>query len=217
MLNECFLKYKDKHVGKKGILFGTAPSVNEYDEHQDKFKDFIKFGSNEIIYKPYKMDYYFIGDVGNKKRGYLSDPETYENYQPNIAKFYRTKAKKISGHLTCGMPEGKDAIYYNINFRINRSTGELQKDITEKFGAYATISLDVLQFVVYTGIKDIYLIGHDCNYSNGTFKTKCNQGASHIVGAWDKTVEYLKENDVNVYSVNPVSLKIFKEVKYSEL
>ncbi len=210
MINECFLKYKNIHKGEKGILFGTGPTLGEFDEHANRFNDYIFFGSNEIIYKPYKMDYYFMGDKGDKKRGYMSDEETYNNYKPNIMKFYKDKSP-VNAHM-CHMPPGLDATYYKITSQPQRG-GRFYKDITEGLGGYASISVTIMQFVLYTGIKEIYLIGHDCNYSNGSFHDKdVRQGNKCLINTWKVLKSFIEKEypDVNVCCVNPVSLDIFK-------
>lgn len=208
-VNECFLEFKDKHKGEKGILFGTGPTLDEFDKHHEKFKDYVLFGSNEIIYKPYKMDYYFMGDSGDKKRGYQSDPDSYNNYKPNIAKFYKDKSSNV--HM-CHMPKGLDAFYYKVTSQPQRG-GRFYKDIAEGLGAYASISTTIMQFVLYTGVREVYLVGHDCNYSNGSFHDKnVSQGNKCLLGAWRILKSFINNEypEVEVYSVNPVSLKIFK-------
>jgi hypothetical protein len=211
MANDCFKKFKDIHKGKSAILFGTGPTLDEY-KNGDRF---IKIGTNEIIYKPFMMDYYFIGDVGSEKRGYKSDPDIYNNYRPVIEKFYRKGWSKVKG-----MPDGLDAVYYDCTSRINQG-GHFYKDIVKGMGVYASISMEALQFILYTGISKLYLIGHDCNYSNGSFHSEeCKgQDSKQMINVWKKAKSFMDKEypEVQVRIVNPVSLTIFEECKQEDM
>ena len=66
------------------------------------------------------------------------------------------------------------------------------------------------------GIKIIYLVGHDCDYSKGTFTgTKIgkyqNSGPS-IIERWKNCNKWINEEypDTKIYSINPVKLKLFE-------
>jgi hypothetical protein len=204
-----FEQMKDMHKGVTGVCIGTGPTIGEF-----KPKDeWLLFGCNEAIYLPYKMDYYFIGDVGSKKRGYLTDPETYDKYEPRIAKFYR----KPGAGGTKGMPEGcENAIYYDAPYRANK--GGIREDLTSGFSVWANISMEIMQFMLYTGCNPIYVAGHDCNYAEGSFhdKGECvKQDAQYALKAWDKIKGFSEEHypDTEIYSIRPVGLKLFKEIE----
>jgi hypothetical protein len=210
-MNECFSEFKDKHKGQSAICFGTGQTLNKY---EDKY-NVVKCGSNEIIYKDYKMDYYFLGDPGSVKRGYLSDPESYDEYKPNIAKFYRKDGTKGYRGIKS---KCENAIRYEIDGQ--RNGGKFNKDISEGMYAFATISLECMQFLLYTGIKRIYLVGHDCNYNTGSFKSPdFRMKNQHILSAWQKLNGFLELEypDVEVYSINPVSLKVFKVCEFEDI
>ena len=212
-MNDCFQEYKGKHEGKSVVLFGTGPTVDEYKD----IHDVVKIGTNEIIYKPYVMDYYFIGDAGNSNRGFNSDRLAYMDYKPRIAKFYRASRRGING-----MPSGlKDGYYYSVTDKV-RSGGMLYSDITQGLGMYATISLEALQFALYTGVKNVYLVGHDCDYTDGSFYDKDNakyEYNAYMINAWKIANKWVQKNYPGTFIgiINPVKLDIFQECGYKDI
>ena len=68
------------------------------------------------------------------------------------------------------------------------------------------------------GFKKIYLVGHDCNYDNGSFKSpKVSHGnvvhAKFIIQSWFMFHDMVKVRypDIEIINVNPVSMKLFKK------
>ncbi len=205
MINECFLEFKDKHLNEKCLVMATGPTIDMF---ENKY-DICKIGCNQIIYKDYIMDYYFLGDPENSNKGYLSDKETYNKYMPYLEKFYRRKSGGI-----IGIPEGEKATYYTVNNK------EIIKDIAEGLYAKSSISIEMVQFALYAGFKDIYLIGQDCDYTNGTFKSPdARFKAELIITEWKKLKKFQEKeySDRNIYVINPVKLTIFKKGDYKWL
>lgn len=214
-LNDCFKKYKNKHKGESCIFFGTGPSVSLYKSNNN----LIKIGVNEIIYnKEIELDYYFIGDPGTIEKGFNSDKETYINYNPKKAKFYREKINKKN---MCVMPAEIGGIPYEGFFE--RGGIDFSKDITDKLIARTSISFEVMQFLLYAGFKKIYLVGHDCDYKDGTFhseKTKKDESPKTLLfSRWNELKKFIKKNypKTSVHIVNPISLNIFPEISIDEI
>jgi hypothetical protein len=206
-----FTEFKDKHKGETALLLGSGPTIKDFDPAD--FPGMVMAGSNEMVHLPYKVDYYFIGDAGTKQRGYLSDPQAYEDYEPNIAKFVRVKH---SGTYS-GMPRNvKGARYYYI-FQPTYKKHDwpvLNKDLEKGVNDPGSITFEAMQFLLWTGVTKILLVGQDCNYSNGSFHTAQVSGGvlnwSHsIYSAWLRVEKYLPLYfpDVQVLSYNPVKLK----------
>jgi len=211
IINKCFEQYRDKHNGQSCIVFGTGPTVDEY-PNKDML---IKLGSNEIIYKPYKMDYYFIGDKGDKKRGFESDPEAYRLYKPNMDYFYRCKGD-TKFHCKCFVRGELKGTPYTYNGRLREV--EPSDDIVKELNIYATISAELIQFAVFCGFSKIYLVGMDSDYSNGSFKSKdYRMDARTMRSIFSKIAKWLKSRNVECYSINPVGLTVFPTAGYEEL
>ena len=99
-----------------------------------------------------------------------------------------------------------------------------KKDISKgSLTAVASISFEILQFMLFCGVKKIYLVGHDCNYDQGTFAKIMigkQQGAGYWIARYWKIVKgWVEENypDVEIYSINPVALDIFPTVKQNNI
>ena len=211
-MNNCFEKYKNIHKGKSAVLFGTGPSVNEYND----IYNLVKIGSNEIVYKPYIMDYYFIGDAGNSHRGFNSDRLAYMDYTPNIAKFYRMDERN-----TKGMPDGlKDGYYYKVTDKI-RTGGQFYKDIDQGIGMYASISIEALQFILYTGVSHLYLVGQDCDYRDGSFHDSdaTDINTRFMKNCWSVARDWTEKKypEVFIGIINPVGMMEFPECEYDDI
>ena len=87
----------------------------------------------------------------------------------------------------------------------------------------ASISFEALQFMLYTGVTKIYLVGHDCDYTEGTF-TGTPTGRWHDAGYyihkyWKVVKEWVEVHypEVEIYSINPVGLSIFPTIIEEEI
>ena len=99
-----------------------------------------------------------------------------------------------------------------------------KKDISKgHLKAVASISFEILQFMLYCGVKNIFLVGHDCDYSDGTFAKIMigkQQGADYYILRYWKIVKmWLLNNypDVNIRVINPVALDIFPEATANDI
>ena len=104
----------------------------------------------------------------------------------------------------CDIKEASANLYYLSNFTFPNFT----KDFSQEYvGDYRGTVFSALQFAIYTGSKDIYLVGCDC--STGHFYSQKKDKLNYQVKIWKKIKKILsrKYPDVRVYSVNPVNLK----------
>jgi len=214
-----FDAYKGIHSGETAILVGTGPSIKEFDV--STFAGAMLIGSNEAVYLPYKMDYYFIGDAGTTSRGYLSDPESYSNYEPVRRKFVRIKT---SGSYAA-MPSGiRHALYYKTNMpTYGGAEPVLNLDLSKGPNDAGSISFEMLQFALWCGFSRIILVGQDCSYAQGSFKTAevgdaTSRWGEVIFASWGRVAKFVREfcPEVEVISYRPVRLDMFPEVKPGE-
>jgi hypothetical protein len=225
-LNEVFLPFKNKHVNEKCVVFGTGPSLKKY---KNLNKDLIKIGCNEMVNYHEIMDYYFIGDVGNKKRGYTKEPEVYHNYKANVAKFIRHKS-----HVAQFLPKFPDniphATYYRTHHMafkhpfVKKPPGPFGGDIVKCMADGGTIIFEALQFALYCGFSDIFIVGCDCNYTKGTFNSDRSKSCDHgytalMMRGWRLFKRHTDKNykNVNIKIVNPVSLKLWPGIKEEQI
>jgi len=211
-----FASYRDKHLGQSGILFGSGPTIEKFNTE----KNIIKVGLNEQIYLNLNLDYWFMGDTFPRNPykfiNYFND---YNVYKPNITKFIRYQTWGERGRMPLGM---KYATYYSCDLGGIPDTCLFTKDISiGNMIGVASISFEALQFMLYCGLKTIYLVGHDCDYSFGTFRTEIqNKDEGYLVlRYWKFAQQWIEENypDVKIYSINPMALQIFEEVEEKDI
>lgn len=230
-----FSEYKDVHKGKSCVFYGCGPTIKDFNKHNVP-DDFIKIGVNESLLLDLNLDYWFMGDSNPQDRTKFWDKlDLYKTRKTTISKFVRI-CKWAEGHtiyldgvgnvprngqLPLGM---SDCLYYEAVLGGNTNECMFKKDISEgPLVDVASISFEVLQFILFTGITKIYLVGHDCDYSKGTF-TGCMVGqrhnaGMHILNYWKVIKGWVKKNypEVQIFSINPVALTHYNEVKQEDI
>ena len=233
-VNPCFRPYKDVHRGKSAAVMGCGPTLSLY----DGTKDIIHIGCNELIYSPeYSLDYYFIGDSQvawpDKNKTFHKDPESYNNYTANVAKFVRDHPQDECSIIKSNKGREVDhSIHYQVGppgitygqFSASRQT-DFQKNIVDNY-MYSRISIswEMMQFALWTGVTRIYLMGHDCSYANGTVHNPHvrNYGGVPRVGLVQKWLElkwWMNDNypEVEVMCVNPDAMNHYKKVSIDDI
>lgn len=159
---------KNLHQNQRCFVIGNGPSLTA--EDLDLIAGEISFSCNMIFdlikktkWKPY---YYFCHDPGYVKKipgeidslkahkkfiGYYYDTASYVN------KIYRDKIADIVYYV-----DKKNDNYQHVDFSF---------DVSDKSYASGSVSYAILQFAVYMGFSEIYLIGFDHNLNSKTEKT----------------------------------------------
>lgn len=215
-----FGKYKNAHKNESVILYGSGPSIQKFNTS----KNVLKIGMNEQIYLDLDLDYWFMGDPRNRQpEKFRNCKKDYDDYRPKIAKFIRWKlGVPRRQKMPYNMPH---STYYLAKYQDFKDTCLYKKNIDEgTLPSYKSITDEALQFALFAGFKRIYLVGHDCDYSSGTFRTERHaESASEeeelLLLNWGHIKEWVKENypDVEIYSINPVALRIFEEVSEKDI
>tara|TARA_B100000700_G_C14866532_1_gene771225 strand:+ start:63 stop:782 length:720 start_codon:yes stop_codon:yes gene_type:complete len=229
MVKNPFPPFKDRHLGQDAIIFGSGPTILDFDASLIS-DDVVKFGVNDQIFLDLDLDYWFMGDaMPQEPKKFYDRIGEYQKYTPKIQKFVRVCTwdtenwTEIPGYgkvpRNGQLPKIKGSKQYVADNHHNPDTCRFTDDIGEgNISAAASIIFEVLQFALYCGVKRIYLVGQDCNYQSGTFAKFMigkSQNAGHwILRYWKVVKPWLTENhpDVEVYSVNPVALDIFPEI-----
>ena len=213
-----FGAYKDRHLGESAIFYGSGPTIKEFSTDR---KDILKIGLNEQIYLDLDLDYLLMGDTFPRNPDkFINCFEDYNEYKPNITKFIRYQLWGERGRMPAGM---KHSQYYTCTLGGSPQTCLFKKDISEgSLVGVASISFEALQFILYSGVKNIYLVGHDCDYTTGTFRTQFagqHVEGNHMLQYWPLVKDWVEKNypDVNIYSINPVALNIFPEAQIEDI
>lgn len=209
-----FEDYKNEHYGQEAVIMGTGPSINRLGKAAlDFLWDKVVIGCNEMVFFERPVDYYFIGDAQTKLRGYNSNPEAYNAFQPKLQKFYRDPLYATS---YCKIPRGlTDGIYYPCNFVPDDLFPSSIEEIPPLRDCYS-VSFEMIQFALYAGFKTIYLVGQDCDYSDGTFNSdkvldSVHEHINKVLYSWSLFEEWRVFNcpDVRFLNINPVKMRRF--------
>lgn len=152
---------KGTHTGKRCFILGNGPSLTVDDV--EALKDEITIASNRI---------YEIFDKTSWRPTYYmaEDVDGIAEMLPNIkntgvgALILPLAAKKY----ICGLDNVYFGYWSNNKFVVNRyndKSSYISEDISRNFSIGYTVTFSAIQFAIYTGIKEIYLVGVDFNYS----------------------------------------------------
>lgn len=226
--------YKNIHEGKRCFIIGNGPSLLA--EDLDKLTDEITLCGNriyEIFDKTkWRPTYYFCID----NDGMEEITAAIENV--NVGKkFLALSARKY-------VPENEQNVIF-INhttkkFVINRyndKSSHISEDISQYFSCGYTVLFAALQFAIYTGIKEIYLLGVDFDYSHVTnrwgitkkhggvqdyFDGKKHAGSAlnyeSTLYAWETAKEYCDAHGIIIKNATKGGkLEIFERVDLDDL
>ena len=197
------------HDGKTGIILATGPSLNYYDVATDLHKNSIIVGVNSIIFADpqYRLDYYFIQDNGTTDEGqkaYFKCKKIYDKYQPDMQKFYGINDNPLSKkkwYFTLKDCESGGATPYTTNRRtMYKYTHELEKYTP---GEGHSVIMTAIQFLIFTGVLTIYLVGVDSTGAR-VGETTCK---NYNMTGWYKMKEWIDTlHGINIISINPIGL-----------
>jgi len=220
---KTFAGYKNKYQGKSIVLVGAGPSLNKF----EPIKDAIYVGLNRAFkFDKVKFDYLFTIDQNGINQYY----DEFRNYNGNNC------IKFVGNQNGKGFRLDESYILSIENVKRYNTTHGL--GLAQKFtmdiescplGNFATVSLQAMQFILYTNPKKIYLVGIDCNGATAghfTGKTIDTAGRNErmeatfnkMVNQWHELKEFVSiyYPSVEIISVNPVGLKgLFKDI-YTE-
>lgn len=224
--------FKNCNNGKRCFVIGNGPSLQVTD--LNKLNREITMAANEIwnIFDEtdWRPTYYFCVDA-RATEDLLSHIENMN--LPNIFLNYRMKKYEKRSH-----PE----YYYLMQdgykvFLFNDKTIHISKDISKYFSNGGTVLFAAVQFAIYTGIKEIYLLGVDFNYSHivdkwgrtrkvdgviDYFDGKNRAGArlnyNSVLYAWQTAKKYCDEHEIKIYNATRGGkLEVFERVNFDTL
>jgi len=201
--NKNLERFKNIHFKKSAILFATGPTIKKYKPFEGS-ENCIKVGLNRIYnYKNIlsELDYFFFGSH------YYVDKEHKSKIDKVCKKYKFTKlsASYENGSITGrGNIEPQDSIKLGaIPFENNLT--HFTNDISNFAMLGHSIVFPAVQFILYTGISTLYLVGCDGGYTVGSVQSN----DKHLLHWWSKFNEFKIKyyNEIKIISINPVSLK----------
>ncbi len=224
--------YQNKHHGKRAFILGNGPSLNISD--LDMLKDEITFAANKIYLSfnetLWRPTYYFVED----NLVYLQNYEKIANL--HLTKFFTTR-------LADAKPKIKDGIYFNLKYE-NFYPKMPHFGINPLYDIYwgSTIIYTMIQFAIYMGIKEIYIIGLDFNFNVPLNQINnqeiiCNGEVNHFhkeyrkpgekwntpnlhlqQKAFEKVQQYCHDNNIKIYNASKkTELNVFEKISFETL
>ena len=226
------LELKGKHYGKRCFIVATGPSVKMEDLEQIKNEITISMNSivNVLNDTSYRPTYYMVQDYGTLKKIYqnikklpsqtiklvgVSNLNTHE-YKSIIENdqdmgLYRLNTAKI-------IKNGNHVIAKtNVHF-----SWDCWKEIMDGY----TVTYSAIQLAVWMGIREIYLLGCDCNYSQkinhigeyiGENHEYSDKTVDRMIRSYECACNHLKEK-VKIYNATRGGqLEIFPRVDLDTL
>lgn len=208
---------KYENTLNKVALVGCGNSISKY----KPIENVTYIGINRSFkYENIKLDYLFIQDKFpegmNEANAYSSEA---------CKKFYGIIPKSTrylqNNFLNTFSSEDNDVIAANASVYYLKP-GCRQK-FTKNLNKFPIADLkgtvfSALQFALYAGAKEIYLVGCDCS-SGHFYASKKDSKLNYQIAIWKKMKKVLSKKfpDVKIYSVNPVNLKGLFEDIYQEV
>lgn len=147
---------KDKHKNKRAFLIGNGPSLKTKD--LDLLKDEITFAANKIYLAYEKTDwrptYYLVEDDLVYKQNYKKIKEIKDSIKlfPQYALDWGNKIE--------------EAIYFIMKYMPNKSNfPQFNPDPLSGIYWGSTVIFSMIQLAIYMGVKEIYLLGVDFNFT----------------------------------------------------
>lgn len=209
-------KYKDINKGKRCFIIGTGPSLTI--EDYNLLKDEITFGVNALCLwfeKNYITNYFFISDkyAYEKLKDKIPDKTFMSSYVNKKTNFKNPKLQEIN---VC-----------RYNFFMNYCP-KISKDISICSYDFNSVVFMAIQFAIYTGIKEIYLLGIDCNYTDRKVYA-VDHGIRHrqkymedagkqMIQNFIKLRVFCEKNNIKIYNASRGGkLDVFERVNLDEL
>lgn len=207
-------EFHNKHAGRSAVLFLSGPTLAQYEAPEP---DLITCGVNTVMFQRQDLDYFFIQDVGRSSHpnSYVNRKAEYDAFKPRIAKFY--------GATLCPALKCDDAIPYEFthgpiievaNARIEDPAvpADFSADLANKPPAAAgSIAFPALQFLLWTGVKKIYIVGADITDGRRVGESAATQdyARQNHLGRWKEFERWVAEAypNVKIVPLNPVGLR----------
>ena len=214
---KTFLPFKNKHHNDTMVLIGAGPSVLKY----VPIKNVYHLGLNRAFkFDKVKFDYMFTID----QSGICEYYEDFANYK-NCIKFVGDQDTGPDFQIPESYALSMECLRYKTTTRLPFHKFTLNLE-SEPLGNFCSVSLQAMQFLLYTNPKKIYLVGIDCNLATGghfiggvyDITSRGESFANNDLRSiqdWKDLKKFAETYypDTEIISINPVGLKgIFRDV-----
>tara|TARA_B110000008_G_scaffold277699_1_gene319624 strand:- start:985 stop:1953 length:969 start_codon:yes stop_codon:yes gene_type:complete len=215
--------FLNKHVNRTAVLLCTGPTLQHYthpmrDEHGF---DIVTVGVNGIIFnndllRGRGLDYLFVQDTGRLSKAthvhaFHTNVDAFRTFRCNIQKFYGIFQETHIEPTDVELFEG-NATRYEMKIPDCGEILPLVDDVGHyTFGGSCSVAFSALQFILYTGISKISLVGCDVTEGVHAGDGSAVVGKFHhrLLEAWKLVPAFVSQYypEVSVEVVRPVGLK----------
>jgi len=222
------LPFKDKHKDHSAILLCTGPTLELFNDLpiDELGRKVVTVGLNGIIFSDYVrrngLDYLFVQDAKKHISAYREDiyhfnTEGYGNFSCGIQKFYGLYRDAQIKHQKFGPTDDEalaaNATQYETMFPFCSEVVPLVEDVGHyTFGGSCSVALAALQFILYTGISRVKLVGCDVTVGvyagDGQNRTEDASTDPLLLRAWRDIPSFIERYypTTRVEVVRPVGL-----------
>ncbi len=192
--NVGLLQFEGKHQGRPCIIYSPGPSINKF---RGLKGDFVTIGVKQAIETPYNFDYYFFGDKNERSI----------KYEDKIRWLNSTKIAlcTIDGEPKPALYTPEESRKFGaITANLGNYNGcEYSTDIVRGSYRQGSSTHAAINFAIFAGMRDIYLVGCDCSASKDINHID-NSLCEHYRNVWREFDNYF---DFITYTiVNPVNV-----------
>lgn len=227
---------KNTHSGDMCFIIGNGPSLRPKDLDVLQSNRVDSFAANRI---------YKIFDKSNWRPKYYlcEDPTIMMEIESEINKVVTSEVKLIPIDLKWYKNINiRDAYYFNMQYAESSSYNYgYYDDLAKYVTCNGTVTITAIQFAIFMGYKNIYLIGVDHNYSqmvdnSGTiiidnnvknyfddsyeseFQNKITRNIENSTLAFERLSEYAKTRKVNIFNATRGGkLEAFQRVDFDSI
>jgi len=207
--------YRNVHAGRSAVLFLSGPTLAQYVEPEP---DLVTVGVNTTIFYRQDLDYFFIQDVGrtSHSNSYVSRKVDYNAFRPRIAKFYGVTLCPMLRNVADTVPyqftHGPIINIGGARIEDPKVAADFSADLANNPPAAAgSVAFPALQFLLWTGVKRIYIVGADITDGRriGEAKATQNYVKQNHLQRWQEFEKWVAVAypDVEFIPLNPVGLK----------
>ena len=215
------MPFRNKHVNQTAVLLCTGPTLQQYTHTMtdERGIDVITVGVNGIIFsdtiRESGLDYLFVQDTGRlSKSPYIhafhSNVGDFTKFRCNIQKFYELYKEIHIEPTDVELSEG-NASRYEMRVPECGEILPLVDDVGHyTFGGSCSVAFSALQFILYTGVSKIRLVG--CDVTEGVHAGVgggVEKSHDRLLNAWKLVPGFVSRYypRVSIEVVRPVSLK----------
>lgn len=219
--NAKLQKLKNSHLNKKCFIAATGPSLCIEDLNVLKENDIFCFGVNGII----QIKNEWIADA------YIAVDSHFISSNIQNIKDYKCKYKFIGDSCQEFWEKEKDGFYKVHVTKAGTEAVDFSENICQKvyggYGGSGTVTYVAIQFAVYMGFTEIYLLGVDCNYVKGSknnyfIKGEDTDNMDHkenfMIKAYEYAKQYADAHGIKIYNATRGGmLEVFERVDFNGL